>query len=291
MQLSWRDILCSLWLCAITIQAYPVQPLPDNSQYVINEPEFDVDTVRFAQLLSTHLLFDHLETAFTLLSKKISLHFQEAIQVNVRSLESVESGSSSVDVEILKGQLKGAVGSYIEDKLPAMWNEHASALDKSSLQGFIEYTVHRVCPAGDPLEEDEDEPLYDMIDKPATVSSSCLETNSPAFFASLKRYIGRHIRHTLSDMMYDDLPVLFDTTRNQVYGILAHFNHYVQISSRDVELTLTLGEMDHTWLASPAQLNEILATVAHLSNEDTDGSQTDPVQSIRHFATLARSTL
>ncbi|KAF7730263.1 hypothetical protein EC973_002506 [Apophysomyces ossiformis] len=311
MQLSWRDIVCCLWLCLATIQAYPVQPLPGNDQYVVNDQEYEVDTSRFAQLLSTHLLFDHLETAFSLLSKNISLHFQDAIQVNVKSPESVDNGSSSVDVEILKGQLRGAVGSYIEDKLPSMWNEHASALDKSSLQGFIEYTVHQFCSnreqtskqeaeikeeeKEEEIEPQETELPYASADRPITVPNVCLERNSVSFFALLRQYIATHIRHTLSDMMYDDLPVLFASTRDQVLGILEHFNRHLQIFSGDVELTLVLGEIDHTWLASPSQMNVIMTTVSHWSeaedDEDNKTTQTDPVQSIRHFTSLARSTI
>ena len=86
-----------------------------------NDELFSVDVARYAQLLSTHLLFDHLDNAFYMLSKKISLQFRDSIQVNVnltpQSKQEIQiqdndlsSLSPPVDVQILKGQLKGAVG-------------------------------------------------------------------------------------------------------------------------------------------------------------------------------------
>lgn len=76
------------------------------------DQDFIVDVNRFAQLLSTHLLFDHLDHAFFMLSKKISVQFRDSFQVSVQTADTTEDHdpSSSVDVQILKGQLQGAVG-------------------------------------------------------------------------------------------------------------------------------------------------------------------------------------
>jgi hypothetical protein len=83
----------------------------------------DVDINRFTQLLSNHLLFDHFDKAYYQLSRKISYQFRDAIQVKVKKIKSkttttttVTSSASTalvsppVDVQILKRQLKGAVG-------------------------------------------------------------------------------------------------------------------------------------------------------------------------------------
>lgn len=84
----------------------------------------DVDISRFTQLLSNHLLFDHFDKAYYQLSRKISFQFRDAIQVKVKKIKSkttvsavTETTSASkaivsppVDVQILKRQLKGAVG-------------------------------------------------------------------------------------------------------------------------------------------------------------------------------------
>lgn len=96
-----------------------------------NNQSPDVDVNRFTQLLSNHLLFDHFDKAYLQLSRKISFQFRDAIQVKVKKIKSKGSSSSSssssstsststaaaavvaqppVDVQILKRQLKGAVG-------------------------------------------------------------------------------------------------------------------------------------------------------------------------------------
>lgn len=82
-----------------------------------NEQKVDIN--RFTQLLSNHLLFDHLDKAYMQLSRKISLQFRNAIQVKVKKMKSSSITSTidkqtvvipPVDVHILKRQLKGAVG-------------------------------------------------------------------------------------------------------------------------------------------------------------------------------------
>lgn len=112
-----------LWLL-VTIVAFQIlsaltTALPTGPEYtpIADEEtattDFLVDASQFAHLLSTHLLFDHVENAFHLLSKQISSRFRESIQVNVRLQSPVQyedTTYSSVDVQILKGQLNGAVG-------------------------------------------------------------------------------------------------------------------------------------------------------------------------------------
>lgn len=69
-----------------------------------------VDLNRFTQLLSNHLLFDHFDKAYSQLSKKISIQFRSAIHVKVKRMPNSQKVIVPVDVQILKRQLKGAVG-------------------------------------------------------------------------------------------------------------------------------------------------------------------------------------
>jgi hypothetical protein len=77
----------------------PISLIPFNQQ---------VDIHRFAQYFSTHLSFDHLELAYTQFSKKLSNHFQHLIRVSLP--QQSQQVDDSVDLQILSGQLKGAVG-------------------------------------------------------------------------------------------------------------------------------------------------------------------------------------
>jgi hypothetical protein len=74
-----------------------------------NNEKQQVDKSRFTQLLSNHLLFDHYDKAFNQLSRKISQQFREALQIRLRHL-SENKAHAPVDVQILKRQLRGAVG-------------------------------------------------------------------------------------------------------------------------------------------------------------------------------------
>lgn len=77
-----------------------------------------MDINRFTQLLSNHLLFDHLDKAYLQLSRRISFQFRDAIQVKVKKMKPQKTITTMkatvmippVDVQILKRQLKGAVG-------------------------------------------------------------------------------------------------------------------------------------------------------------------------------------
>jgi hypothetical protein len=73
------------------------------------ESSISVDKNQFTQLLSNHLLLDHYDKALSQLSKKISRQFRDAIQVKVKRLTK-KKVNTPVDVQVLKRQLKGAVG-------------------------------------------------------------------------------------------------------------------------------------------------------------------------------------
>lgn len=69
-----------------------------------------VDINQFSQFFSSHLFFDHLDGTLTVLSKRISQHFQSLIQVTIQPLGGGPNDDFEVDVDLLKGQLQGAVG-------------------------------------------------------------------------------------------------------------------------------------------------------------------------------------
>lgn len=72
----------------------------------------NIDVNKFTQLLSNHLLFEHFDKAYVQLARKISLQFRDAIHVRVKKVKKSqqETFETPVDIQILKRQLKGAVG-------------------------------------------------------------------------------------------------------------------------------------------------------------------------------------
>jgi hypothetical protein len=97
-------------LSTTTLEPEPTMAQPD--------ADFEVDLSRFSQLLSVHLLFDHFENAVTNLAEKVSRRFQETIQFSIL----YGNGDSDIipeddaknemlfDIQVLKGQIRGAVG-------------------------------------------------------------------------------------------------------------------------------------------------------------------------------------
>jgi hypothetical protein len=88
-----------------------VYGLPTSSSMYYSGSTFNVDIQRFSSLFSTHLLFDHIDGTLSFLSKRISLSFQDLIQVTPQPPFDINDDAFViVDVELLKGQLQGAVG-------------------------------------------------------------------------------------------------------------------------------------------------------------------------------------
>lgn len=110
---SMKFLRCCLYgLFTLVLPATHALP----TSYYGNEPlnhrriteNYVVDIHAFSSVFSTHLLFDHLDGTFSSLSKNMSLHFQDLVQVSAQSF-GINDGFV-VDVELLKGQLQGAVG-------------------------------------------------------------------------------------------------------------------------------------------------------------------------------------
>lgn len=122
-------LISCLVACVLLVPALPVERRQAQTQQWVlnsqadatarietpNSQHFDVDIHRFAHLLSTHLWFDHLETTFGHLSKQISRRFHDWVRIDTQPLVVAnppdnDDACSPVDLQILKGQIKGAVG-------------------------------------------------------------------------------------------------------------------------------------------------------------------------------------
>ncbi|KAI7878821.1 hypothetical protein K492DRAFT_3224 [Lichtheimia hyalospora FSU 10163] len=184
---------------------------------IVAAENWHFDLSLYAQLLSTHLARDHVDTAFYTMSKQISTQFRDALEVlGEEQLEPI----SAVDVQILRRQLRGAVGSYIEDKLPTAWNRHDPyMLSSTLLASFIEKTVLEYCV------ENNKHGNHSIIDHDSKViSSQCLdEPRDRQLLSAIDRYIKTHIQRTITAMAQDELPILLDTTQHQVTDVLTHF--------------------------------------------------------------------
>ncbi|CDS13473.1 hypothetical protein LRAMOSA05649 [Lichtheimia ramosa] len=139
-----------------------------------------------------------------MLSRTISNRFREEIQID--TMEDNDTRCLPLDVQLLKGQISGAIGSFIEDKLPNVWNEHAKALDKPSLEYLIEHVARDLCPSN-------------------VVLNQCLAEHGRQLLSYISHHIEAQLGTTISHIVQHDIPHLFQTTQIQVASLLTHFNH------------------------------------------------------------------
>ncbi len=104
---SMRFLKCCIY--GLSILVLPTMTLP-TTHYEPSPPveEYMIDVHKFSLQLSTHLLFNPIDTFLTSISKRISLHFQNLVQVTTETVDL--NNDFVVDVDLLKGQLQGAVG-------------------------------------------------------------------------------------------------------------------------------------------------------------------------------------
>lgn len=256
-----------------------------------NNQNYNIDVHRFTQLLSNHLLFDHFDKAYLQLSRKISFQFRDAIQVKVKKIKSKKSSSSSsskssistaaaavvvqppVDVQILKRQLKGAVGSFVEDKLPAILTNRYNT---TSLQNQLDDLLYQYCPS-----------IHSNQQR--TVPHQCLLDNRELFLQDIYSYTTYELQSTLLKVNEFDLPRLFEKTRAQISGILIHFNQHTldknhhrlelkikaskapTVAIDDTSLSLPPSYYDNNkfrnWI-TPEMILDFITTVTHSDNEE-----------------------
>ncbi|KAI9337076.1 hypothetical protein BD770DRAFT_331917 [Pilaira anomala] len=240
-----------------------------------NEQKVDIN--RFTQLLSNHLLFDHLDKAYMQLSRKISLQFRNAIQVKVKKMKSSSITSTidkqtvvipPVDVQILKRQLKGAVGSFVEDKLPAILSNRYNS---TILQTQLDHLLYQYCPDEIRLMKQQQE---------GVVSQQCLLDNLESFLLEIQRYTSLEFESTLNQINQSDLPRLFEKTRAQIAGILIHFNrHTMDNNYHRLELNIKSNKTRHHDWITAEMIQDFIETVNHNEKEEETN--------IRHFLELS----
>ncbi|EIE92508.1 hypothetical protein RO3G_17106 [Rhizopus delemar RA 99-880] len=220
-----------------------------------------VDLNRFTQLLSNHLLYEHIDKAYSQLSRKISLQFRNAIHVKVKKVPNSQKIIVPVDVQILKRQLKGAVGSFIEDKLPSMLTTRH---DINNLQNQLDGLIYEYC--------------SHSISQNAAISQLCLLENQNKLLSRMHEYMNQQVRDILQQVNEFDLPRLFEKTRAQMSGILIHFNqHTMDPLHHKLELKQKYSN-DHYWITND-MIQEFISILNHAEEEENN---------IQHFIDLSK---
>ncbi|ORZ25280.1 hypothetical protein BCR42DRAFT_399797 [Absidia repens] len=291
------------WFAPSALDDSTTSPLEDHTDD-IDESDFYVDLNRFSQLLSAHIMTEHLDSAVTTLSKKLAAQIQNSVQLIIRPYDSTATeqqpwnyqnndDDEDVDIRLLIEQLEGAVGSYIEDQLPTLWYRHPSfaALDSVSLRSFMEQTVLTHCPLvklnGEPVTDDE----LIQQQQHRYISHQCLQPFARTFSTSLDDFIKQNMQSTLVEIVRDDLPHLLIRTDNHLLAILNHFNTFL-LSARSQLLTDLTSLQNHQHATSWSFLSDV-DTVGALLDSISDGeNKADSlIHSMHQYSVLAKVSI
>ncbi|ORX43692.1 hypothetical protein DM01DRAFT_1340650 [Hesseltinella vesiculosa] len=232
-----------------------------------------IDVLQFTSLVSSHIMIEHLDNAISVLSRKLATQIQEAVQLTSRTLAvhpaplAASWVSDQVDIRLLHGQLQGAVGSFVQDQLPQLWNRHSTSpvLNPQPLRDAMSATLIEFCP---PSAHHQQRPV---------ISYQCLADHTVAFLTTMDDFMKKHLQHTLASLVQQDIPTLLTMANHHVDAILQHFNHYLLPPHSQLSINFqSLHDQIQDW-SSPDNINQVLDAIS-LNEKSSDSFITSITQ-------------
>lgn len=186
---------------------------------------FPVQIDRLAQLIATHLQFDHLDAVISRTDKEIAIEFQHHIQINVQPKEEYLMSHQTthqytiqqqlptldmMDLEILKSQIFAAIQAHTEGNLPLTWDKLADKLSRQAIESHLRTLLLNTC-GGQHEQED-------------LILSTCLKENAIQLATELDTYITTSLENVFEQLDEEALPDLLQHTAQDLKGILNYFN-------------------------------------------------------------------
>lgn len=214
-------ILSTLFIVA---RALPIATPVEEEAPQCPTTNYDIPVERFAQLISTHLQFDHLDSILTSTYRTISNEFQKHIQVTIedspqpstntelRRQHSFKRISSwdVMDLELLQAQIFGAIQAHTEGNLPVAWDRLADKLGRQALESFVRNTTLSFCKSPDTEEQ--------------LLSSVCLQEKADEISDIFDNYVSKHLDAILTELDQNVLPDLLTRTSKDLSDVLNYFN-------------------------------------------------------------------
>ncbi|CAO3636363.1 unnamed protein product [Cunninghamella blakesleeana] len=178
-KLSSTELLLDTSLYSITTKLHPQQKI----KFIDN----------LTSLITYHLTFDHIDRIIYQLSQHTANILQSSMKIEWD--ESKNDTITPIDMTILIDQLQGGIVSFIEDRLPTIWNQHLN-LD---LNIYIRQQLLK-------------------CSQSSSLTSSyyfCLEQEN------INQYLHEQLQVTWEQIVNQDLPTLLQTVHKQVNGILS----------------------------------------------------------------------
>ncbi|KAI8371186.1 hypothetical protein EDC96DRAFT_501742 [Choanephora cucurbitarum] len=197
---------------------------------------FMVQVDRLAQVIATHLQFDHLDTVISSADKEIATEFQHHIQISIESDSQLHQTEElptldMMDLEILKSQIFAAIQAHTEGNLPLTWDRLADQLSRQAIESYLRQSLMSVCSSGD----------SDVI------SSECLSQHAAELANQLDQYILQSLTQVFEILDQTALPDLLQHTAKDLKGILNYFNSvFLQDGTRKFVLQVIPWNTDST---------------------------------------------
>lgn len=207
------------------------------------ETDFLIPVERFAQLVSTHWQFDHLDSIKSGTYKTISEQFQKHISVSIQQKKGksvdqqqqqtmnsnrqktfrIISSWEMMDLEILHAQIFGAIQAHTEGSLHLAWDRLADKLGQPAFEAYIRSTALKHCGKQDML-----------------LSSTCLKQSAAQLSLALDDYIQQNLIQVFNALDSDVLPQLLANTSKDLTDVLAYFNRLFSLGdNQQLELEVT----------------------------------------------------
>lgn len=283
----------TLMSCAIalpiTAATKPIVALKEEEmlvQHDILDEVFPVQVDTLAQLIATHLQFDHLDAVISRTDKEIATEFQHHIQISVEGNEFDELVSHNakqhaihhqlptldmMDLEILKSQIFAAIQAHTEGNLPLTWDKLADGLGRQAIESYIRTSLLRTCGGQHEVED--------------IILSSCLNENAIQLATNLDTYITSSLEDVFEALDQHALPDLLQHTAQDLKGILKYFNSaFLQNGNRKFILEVV------PWNSDPTDIHNFKSRLLNLAVHPSliDNEDIHSVAFFVEYAAMAR---
>jgi hypothetical protein len=250
-----------------------------------NTEAFSVQVDTLAQLIATHLQFDHLDAVISRTDKEIATEFQHHIQINVENEDDdIMSHNTNqqqhqytiqqqlptldmMDLEILKSQIFAAIQAHTEGNLPLTWDKIADKLSKQAIERYLRTSLMDTC-GGQEI-----------------VSSSCLKEHAIQLAAQLDDYLTSSLENVFETLDQHALPDLLQHTAQDLKGIIKYFNAaFLENSNKKFILEVV------PWNSDPTDIHNFKSRLLDLAVRPTliDNQDVHSTAFFVEYATMAR---
>ena len=221
--------------------------------------DYGIPVERFAQLVSTHWQFDHLDAIKSGTYKLISEQFQQHIQIHIEPIAAFEENTHGqpkqktfhmlntkwdmmMDLEILQAQIFGAIQAHTEGSLHIAWDQLSDKISQPTFELFIRSVAAEYCT---------------LDEQVGVLSSTCLKEKAALISLTLDEYINSNLNRVFEALESNILPNLLANTSQDLKGVLNYFNRLF-LSKDNQHLSLQISPWSTETIDLQSKLHHLL---------------------------------